>query len=132
MKNSLSLFLLLSLLLTSISGCKDEKSQNRKQQQEQRALTNFLEEIKAMANQVPCVDATAWKFVAIGSKSCGGPSGYIAYPKAINESIFLNKVKLYTKKEKAFDQKWGLISTCSITPKPTSVECVNGKPKLVY
>ena len=132
MKEILSMFFLFSLLLASITGCKERNSQSRKQEQERQELATFLGEIKGFANQTFCEDAAEWKFVAFGARGCGGPNGYVAYNKKVDEIAFLKKVTTYTNYEKAFNEKWGIVSTCELLAQPKSVECVNGKAKLVY
>ncbi|MCS5491889.1 hypothetical protein [Algoriphagus limi] len=53
----------------------------------QVAITSDLdflyEEIQQLAESKPCIDPNDWDFVALGSKPCGGPWEYIAYPKSI-------------------------------------------------
>ncbi|WP_157824551.1 hypothetical protein [Flavobacterium sp. ALD4] len=44
----------------------------------------------------------------------------------------LEKVEKYTNYQKEFNTKWGIISTRDVPPSPTSIECVNGKVRLVY
>jgi hypothetical protein len=46
-----------------------------------------------------------WNFTPIGSKACGGPTGFIAYSLKLNTTDFLDKVEKYTPK-KEFNNKW--------------------------
>jgi hypothetical protein len=73
-----------------------------------------------------------WGFVAVGSKPCGEPEKYIPYSLKINLTDFLAKVNTYNLQQEDFNEKWNIISTCVVTPKPISVDCVNGKPTLLY
>ncbi len=73
-----------------------------------------------------------WNFIAIGAKACGGPEKYIPYSLKINTSDFFAKVNIYNAKQMEFDEKWKINSTCDIIPRPKSVECVDGKPTLIY
>ncbi|HKO77174.1 MAG TPA: hypothetical protein VJU52_08155 [Flavobacterium sp.] len=86
----------------------------------------------SMVNSTQCSNPAEWSFTAIGSKSCGGPTGFIPYSLKINVTDFLKKVEDYTKAEDAYNKKWGIISTCDIILPPTRVDCVNGKPTLMY
>jgi hypothetical protein len=97
----------------------------------QAYLTTRYNEILSIANGVTCTNAANWKIVAIGSKACGGPTGFIAYEKSINETVFLKKVEDYTKAQADFNKKWGAFSTCDIPIKPSGVECVDGKAKMI-
>jgi hypothetical protein len=45
-------------------------------------------------------------FTSIGSKACGGPTGFVAYSLKLNTTEFLDKVKKYTIIKK-FNTKWG-------------------------
>jgi hypothetical protein len=102
------------------------------QEIEHRSLMDLFNEIQNLSYSVSCSDATDWNFVAYGSKACGGAQGYIAYSSQIDTATFLQKIELYTKSEKDFNIKWGVISDCSIPNAPTSVECQNGYPTLIY
>ena len=42
------------------------------------------------------------------------------------------KVNKYTNAEEVFNIKWGIISTCDITPEPKGVVCKNRIPSLIY
>jgi len=95
-------------------------------------LDTLLTEIKDIAESVTCENADEWKFTRIGSKACGGPTGYIAYSDKIDEAKFLEKVQAYTIAEADFNRKWGIISDCAIEPEPKSLSCVDGKAVLNY
>jgi hypothetical protein len=102
------------------------------QEIEHRSLMDLFNEIQNLSYSVSCLNATDWSFVAYGSKACGGAQGYIAYSSQIDTASFLKKIEAYAQAEKDFNFKWGLISDCSITNPPTSVECQNGIPTLIY
>ena len=102
------------------------------QEIEHRSLMDLFNEIQSLSYSVSCSNATDWSFVAYGSKACGGAQGYIAYSSQIDTTSFLQKIEAYTKAEKDFNYKWSVISDCSITNSPTSVECQNGFPTLIY
>jgi hypothetical protein len=53
------------------------------------------------------------------------PTGFVAYSK-LNTTEFLDKVKKYTNYQKNSIRN-GVISTCDVSPSPTSIECVNGR-----
>ena len=60
------------------------------------------------------------------------PVGYIAYSTNINTELFLNKIEEHRNAQHEFNQKWGIISDCSVPPKPSSVICENGDPVFKY
>lgn len=127
----ITLLPLLMVLISLFAMCKDDNNQSVKDE-EQAALVKLKVEIDQMANQESCSNATDWKFVAIGSKACGGPTGYVAYSTKINETKFLEKVTNYTNQQKAFNTKWGIASDCMLVSKPNGVVCSEGKPVLIY
>lgn len=101
-------------------------------EEDQIALQELFSTIKATAESINCVNPADWKITPIGSKACGGPSGYIAYPNQIDEAMFLSEVQKYTAATQSFNIKWGIFSTCDITPAPFSVSCIGGKAILNY
>ena len=129
MKNIKFLFIAFSIFFFS---CNNDDASS--QETENQNLTKMHDEIisASMVNTTPCADPAEWSFTAIGSKACGGSTGFIAYSLKINVSEFLKKVENYTKAEDAYNKKWGIISTCDIVLPPTRVDCVNGKPILMY
>ena len=94
-------------------------------------LSEIYQALEKISTIVVCTDASEWQFVAIGSKACGGPTGYLPYHKSIIVKDFLEQVANYSALQNAYNKKWGVISDCSIVPMPKGVECVAGKAKLL-
>ncbi len=130
-KNNFSNLLILSFLFLVTVSCDKEDFYNTREE-DQQEMSVLKKEIDKMASQFNCENAAEWKFVAIGTKSCGGAGDYIAYSTKIDEAVFLNKVNIYSDKQKAFNVKWGSISDCALVVAPKSVECDKGKPKFIY
>ncbi|PQJ80023.1 hypothetical protein [Polaribacter porphyrae] len=107
------------------------KRELSEQEKEHRALMDLFSEIENMA-YITCNNSNDWAFTAYGSKACGGPQGYIPYSKNINTTLFFEKIEAYTKAEKEFNIKWGIISNCAIVNPPKSVTCNNRFPILNY
>jgi hypothetical protein len=129
MKNLKFLFIVFSIFCFS---CNTDDSSTK--ETETQSITKMYDEIisASMVNSTPCTNPAEWSFTAIGSKACGGSTGFIAYSLKINVSEFLKKVENYTNAQAAFNKKWGIMSTCDIILPPKRVDCVNGKPTLVY
>ena len=108
------------------------KRELSEQEKDHRDLMDLFNEISELANSVPCTDASDWSFTAYGSKACGGPQGYIAYSNQIDTVAFLEKVEAYRIAEHEYNIKWSIYSTCDLAQKPTTVECQNGYPVLIY
>jgi hypothetical protein len=129
MKNLKILFITLSILFFS---CNNDDSSS--QETEHQNLTKMYTELisTSMVNSTPCTDPTEWSFTVISSNSCGRNGGFIAYSLKINVPEFHKKVENYIKAQNAYNEKWRIFSTCAIKMPPSGVDCVNGKPTLIY
>lgn len=122
--------LVMAILILVIPACKDRIEYTKEDDRQQ--LEALMAEIKAMSEQEKCGNASDWKFRAIGSQACGGPTGYVSYSVKIDTNAFIQKVNKYTEEETAFNKKWKIVSTCSLLLPPKNIICENEKPKLVY
>lgn len=122
------LVILVGLMMLS---CSDDEIVNT-MEQDFMELNATFESIQALANSVPCTDATLWSFTAYGDKACGGPQGFIAYPLTIDVAVFLNRIEGHRLRENFLNQKWGITSTCDIPAPPQTIACENGIAVLVY
>ncbi|SDQ77140.1 hypothetical protein SAMN05421664_2530 [Chryseobacterium soldanellicola] len=107
----------------------DENSQKYDQAQ----LDKLKAEIDAEISKEKCTDATTneWKPAPMGSKSCGGPKYYVAYPAKL-EAAILPKIESYNAKEAEFNKKYSITSDCSVIGEPVGIRCINGKAEVVY
>jgi hypothetical protein len=130
MKRTLFVLTSIVLIMSLMWACTDrnEPMQNA----DQSELERLYKDIEKTAQQFSCENAGEWKFTAIGSKACGGASGYIAYSVKIDESTFLKKVEQFTKLQADYNKKWGVYSDCALVVQPKGVTCDNGKPKFTY
>ncbi len=108
----------------------DRPADAESQKYEQAQLDRLKASIESEVSGEKCTDTSEWTFAPMGSKACGGPQQYIAYPKKIEET-FLQRVNEYTDKVKAFNEKYNITSDCMMITPPTSVKCVNGKIRLI-
>lgn len=81
--------------------------------------------------KINCSNADDWRISPFGSKPCGGPAAFIAYPVKAEEEL-LPKITEFNRQSSAFNLKYGLISDCDVTPAPTGVRCENGTAVLLY
>ena len=95
-------------------------------------LETMYNEIFALSESVTCVNDSEWTFAAIGSKACGGPTGYIAFATTIDTDDFLARIEAYTAAQKKYNEENGIVSDCSLVKEPTGVVCQDGKPSFVY
>lgn len=113
-------------------SCNNEESSSK--EEETQNLAKAYDEIitSSMVNSTACTNPAEWAFTPIGSKACGGPKLFIAYSLKINVQYFLKKVENYNNTETAYNKKWGVISSCDVPRTPSSIDCVDGKPTLIY
>jgi hypothetical protein len=105
----------------------DENSQKYDQARLEKIESTIEEEIA----KEECSNAADWTFSPMGSKACGGPVSYIAYPKKI-ESTLLPKIEFYKNAMSEYNKKYNITSDCMMPAEPTGVKCENGKAVLVY
>jgi hypothetical protein len=102
------------------------------QEQEGQNLNQLFSEIENLATSENCDDSAEWTFTNYGNKACGGSVGFIAYSTNIDTELFLEKVEEHRTAQSEFNEKWGIISDCSIPSQPSTVICENGNPVLEY
>jgi hypothetical protein len=102
------------------------------QEQQAQNLDQMFSEIEILATSENCDDSAEWTFTSYGSKACGGPLGFIAYPINIGTELFLKKIEEYTTAQQEFNQKWGIVSDCSVPSQPSEIICENGSPVFEY
>lgn len=100
------------------------------QEEDQDKLKVLIKEIESLINTEKCNNAADWKFAPIGSKPCGGPSSYIAYPQQLETEI-LSKISLFTAMQSDYNLKYNLTSDCAMVLPPVEIKCENGKAVLI-
>ena len=110
--------------------CDDDNEMSM--EDEQKALTINKKTIEDLAATSICNETTQCKFIALGSKPCGGAWGYLTYSTSIDVNKLEGLVEDYNKKEAAFNQKWGVISDCALVNPPARAICENNICVAVY
>lgn len=105
----------------------DESSQKYDEAQ----LDKLKASIESSVSKEKCTDAAEWAFSPLGTKACGGPVSYIAYPKK-NEAAILPKIEDYAAKMSEFNKKYSINSDCMMAPEPIGVKCQSEKAVLIY
>ncbi|KMQ70771.1 hypothetical protein [Chryseobacterium koreense] len=138
-------FLLIAISALTFNACKSKKNidqetlpkdialkpdNNLLQQSDREKLSAMIKEIESDIAKETCTDEALWRISPIGSKPCGGPSSYIAYPIKM-ENDMLPKIKNFTDAQSAFNKKYGLVSDCAVVPAPSGIRCENGKAVLI-
>lgn len=123
------IILLLPLFLLS-TKCEDDIELS--QEEEQTVLTELLTKIETLAAQSECNETTSCKYIALGSKPCGGPWSYLVYSTSIDEEMLILQVKQYNEKQADYNKKWGIFSDCMFVSPPKEVTCENNTCIAIY
>lgn len=110
----------------------NEIGKGSSQSDDNQLISDLYIEIVSLSTSYTCSNENDWKYTALGSKACGGPTGYIAYSKKLDVDAFLAKVAFYTRQQDLYNKKWGIISDCTIPPEPKAVTCNDGEAVLEY
>lgn len=117
-------FLMLLIFITTAASCEqvvqDEEITTAH-------LEKQMEEIKMLIDSEDCAEDTGCKFMAYGSKACGGPQGYLIFSSAVDEEALEKMVQKYNKTEAAYNDQHGIMSDCSIPAPPGKLSCESGK-----
>ena len=131
MKTSLitAILLLVCLSFTAFQ-CDDDAPLT--QEQELARLQDLKSEIETLASTSVCNETTECKFIAFGSKPCGGPWSYLIYSTSIDVEALEAMVQDYNAKEQSYNQSWNVVSDCALAQQPSSVTCENNTCVAVF
>ena len=101
-------------------------------EEDQQELIGLKQNIEDLVSTSVCNENTECKFMAFGSKPCGGPWSYLVYSTSIDEANLKTLVANYNKKEAAYNQKWGIVSDCAMVNPPVSTSCENNTCIAIY
>ncbi len=113
-----------------LGACSKESTDGR--ETERIELDRTKQEIKDRIDRVPCSDPSEWDIMELGSKACGGPVEYIAYPTELDGEGLDDLIEEYNQNEKDFNKKYNIVSDCKAIARLSGVTCEDGKPKLIY
>ncbi len=100
--------------------------------EEDRAeVDSLFAHAEQLKSGIACEAANSFDYVGYGSKPCGGPWGYVSYPKSI-ELQFIAAINLHKAAEHAFNVKWEAISDCALARSPTGIRCEDNEAVLVF
>lgn len=124
------LFLFITCLFLFAFQCDEENI--TQSEDELKELANLKTEIETLASSSVCNESTECKYIAFGSKPCGGPWTYLIYSTSINTSELENKVEHYNQLETVYNAKWGVVSDCALAQEPSDVICEDNKCVAVF
>ncbi|MDO4224780.1 MAG: hypothetical protein Q4C75_02690 [Bergeyella zoohelcum] len=109
----------------------EDLSLEEQRQIDEEKLRKVHQEIEELIGSVTCTDAVNWRITPFGSKPCGGPATFIAYPIEVEDEV-LPKITDYNRESSAFNLKYGITSDCNVVTAPVAVKCVGGEAILSY
>ena len=89
-------------------------------------------EIEALADTSICNTSFECKYIAFGSKPCGGPWSYLIYSTSIDTDQLETLTENYNQKNVDFNEKWDVVSDCSLALPPVSFNCENNSCIPIY
>ncbi len=110
---------------------RDYSSKNGEERaKDEENMQKLRTEIEHKIATINCNNPNDWRISPLGSKPCGGPASFIAYPIKIEEEV-LPKITEFNRQSSAFNLKYGIVSDCAVVPAPSGVKCENGKAVLL-
>ena len=116
-------FILLLALSFIVSGCDVLNGHNTVTLEQ---LETQLKDIRNFVSEGDCSQAGECAYLAIGSKACGGPMGYIVFSNNIDIAALKKLVDKYTADQKTYNIENNVISDCSLANPPEKIGCVDG------
>ena len=113
-------------------ACLPDDGESSDYDQELETLTILKAQIESLAANSACNDSSDCRYIAFGSKPCGGPWSYLVYSTSIDTTDLENMVGQYNQLEALFNAKWGIASDCAVVTEPVDVICENNICVAVY
>lgn len=129
MKNTFFALLLLCLFFMAFT-CNDANSLPI--EDDEKELMALRQTIEELVNTSVCHENTECRFIAFGSKACGGPKSYLIYSTSIDGEKLKTLVASYNQKDADFNRKHGIISDCAMVNPPASLGCENNICVAIY
>ncbi len=117
--------LVLCVLFQSFQ-CEDEVNTPPTNQITEEQLNTKKQEILNYIGSFSCENASGCNSIAFGSKPCGGPREYLAYPNSANQNTLETMVNDYNEMDNLYNIQTNAVSDCMVVSPPNTIECVNG------
>ena len=125
MKSLKQTFVLLSFSFFFVAMQCDKDNTPLTYEEDRAELNIYKTTIEDLAATSICEENTECLFIGFGSKPCGGPWTYLIYTNSINVDQLLLWVNDYNQLEQELNEKWDIISDCSIASPPLGFECID-------
>lgn len=121
----------LVLLLTTFQ-CNNDDSISLTCEERVTQLDKMKVAIETLANTSVCNENFECRYMAYGSKPCGGPWGYLVYSTSIDTLKLAQLVEEYDKFEDVLNKECERFSDCAMVNPPQRLECENNKCIAIY
>lgn len=119
-------FMSLFMLITAMQ-CDDDEFYTTTCEGQIQNLSFLKSDIEAMANASICSEEFECRYIAFGSKPCGGPWEFLIYTTSIDTLTLASLVETYNQMESEYNINCDAISDCSTPQPPTGFECENNQ-----
>lgn len=123
-------FMSLFILLTAMTCSKEENPSAC--EETQMELLQFQSDIRALANTSVCSEEYECRYIAFGSKACGGPWEFLTYTTSIDTLAFTSLVAEYNQLENNYNLNCNIVSDCSTPQPPIGFDCQNSQCIPIY
>lgn len=95
-------------------------------------LEKMQSEIQKLASSSKCTTTGTCRYIAFGSKPCGGPWSYLVYSTSIDTLKLQNLVSEYNELEHQLNIRCERISDCMMVSPPQGFKCENNTCIAIY
>ncbi len=124
-KSTLFFIIISSILLLMATTCEDDIMLTCEDRLD--SLNELELEIENLVNGSECGENFECRYIAFGSKPCGGPWSYLIYSTSIDTLKLERLVDRYNANEDIYNFECNVVSDCSIPNPPIDFECENNK-----
>lgn len=114
-------------VLTTAMQCDDDDLSTYDCEGNTAYLAELKSSIESMASASICSEEFECRYVAFGSKPCGGPWEYLIYTTSIDTLALTSLVMEYNQFEAHYNINCNPISDCSTPIPPIGFECENNQ-----
>ena len=124
-------FMSLFVLLTAMQ-CEKDDNYTISCEQRVQSLAELKADVQAIANASICSEEFECRYIAFGSKPCGGPWEFLIYSTSIDTVALASLVASYNTMESDYNSSCNAISDCSTPQPPTDFRCENNQCIPIY
>lgn len=127
MKKSIITLGLMSLFISLTAMQCDDDDVSASCENSVENLLALKANIENLASASVCGDDFECRYIAFGSKPCGGPWEYLIYTTSIDTLELTTLVNEYNQLEADYNVNCDAVSDCMAAIPPTGFECVNNQ-----